>query len=307
MNILFASSVDPAAIDSLRASHDILCSFNPTQDELCSAIADRHVLVFRSGVQITGEVLARATRLRLILRAGSGIDNIDLDAVRSRGIRLERIPGPGARAVAEMAFALMLGLARNVLQADRLLRGGHWPKHRLSGHLLHGKVLGIVGTGNIGTQVGRLGAAWGMRVLGCVDDASEIRARQLTEAGIDLVGLDEVLRQSDYVSIHVPLKDDTRGLINATALRRMKAGAFLINMARGGVVDETALAQMLRDGHLRGAALDVHGREGEGVMSPFAGFDNVILTPHIGAQTYDSQREIGRIIVAHINALQAEC
>jgi phosphoglycerate dehydrogenase-like enzyme len=201
-----------------------------------------------------------------------------------------------------MAFALMLALARNLLRADRLLRQGRFAKPEMTGHLLHGKTLGVVGAGQIGSTVGRMGAAWGMRVLGCTESGGEAAAARLAAQGIRRAGLDELLRRSDFVSVHVPLQASTRHLIDANALARMKRGAFLVNLARGGVVDERALHAALVSGHLAGAALDVHEREAEGAVSPLAGLENVVLTPHIGASTHDSQRRIGELVVRAIDS-----
>ncbi|HZD55468.1 MAG TPA: hydroxyacid dehydrogenase [Anaerolineales bacterium] len=302
MKILIASSIYSEAIEKLRAQHNVVCAFNAKEEELKMHIRDREVLIFRSGVQITADVMACAPELKLILRAGSGVDNIDLQYVNQKGLNLVRIPGPGAKAVAEMSFALMLALARNVLEADHLTRQGIWAKHQLTGYLLTGKVLGIIGAGNIGSRVGRLGAAWGMEVLGCVEFPTPKVAERLEGLGIQLADIDEVLSRSDFVSIHVPLKESTRKLIDAKALGRMKQGAFLINLARGGVVDEIALYDTLMEKRLRGAALDVHESEGNGKISPLAGLPNVILTPHIGAGTFDSQREIGEIVLKTIDS-----
>lgn len=306
MKILIASSIYPDAIEQLKEHHDVICAFNAKDEELKSLIVDREVLIFRSGVQITAEVMARAPDLQLILRAGSGVDNIDLDYVRQRGLRLIRIPEPGAKAVAEMSFAFMLALARNLLEADRLTRQGKWAKHELTGHLLTGKVLGIIGAGNIGTRVGRLGVAWGMEAIGCVEPATPEEEARLRENGIRMVTCEEVLKTADFVTIHVPLADSTRNMIDAEALSLMKPGAYLINLARGGVVDELALREALLEGRLAGAALDVHKAEGEGKISPLADLPNVILTPHIGAGTIDSQREIGEMIIRYINEYMAQ-
>jgi D-3-phosphoglycerate dehydrogenase len=260
-------------------------------------VRDAEILVVRSGVQVSAELLERAPSLRLLVRAGSGLDNIDLDAVRARGISFTHIPEPGAQAVAELAFAFMLALSRSLIQADRSRREGRWAKYELEGFLLRGKTLGIVGVGNIGSRVGEMGVAWGMNVIGCDKRRSRERERVLLERGIRLIGLDRVVSESDYLSIHVPLKASTRRLIGPEEIRRMKPGAILVNLARGGVVDEHALAEALEAGRLGGVALDVHEREGEGELSPLAGFDNVILTPHIGAMAVDTQMEIGRRIV----------
>jgi phosphoglycerate dehydrogenase-like enzyme len=306
VRILLASRIDPGAESRLRAAHEVATAFGAPEPELCLAIADRDALVFRSGVQITSRVIEAAHRLRLIVRAGSGMDNIDLAAVERRGLRFERIPGPGAQAVAEMAFALMLALARNLLPADRRIRQGRFAKQEMTGYLLCGKTLGVVGAGNIGSKVGRMGAAWGMKVLGCVENGGPGQAERLAAHGIRRASLDEVLRRSDFVSIHVPLQDSTRLLIDDAALARMKRGAFLVNLARGGVVDEQALLRALASGQLAGAGVDVHEREGDGAISPLAGLENVVLTPHIGASTHDSQREIGEEIVRAIESFEGD-
>lgn len=270
--------------------------------ELKRLIADREVLILRSGVSITAEVMACAPRLQLLIRAGSGLDNVDTGYIRERGLRLVRIAEPGARAVAELAFGLMLALSRQILQADRLLRGGHWAKHQLNGYLLQGKQLGIIGVGNIGTVAGQMGISWGMRVVGCVEHPSAARKAELGEKQIRLTDLGEALAVADYVCVSVPLKESTRCLIGAAELASMKPGAFLVNMARGEVVDEAALYKALQaEDRLAGAALDVHKQEGENMISPLAGLPNVILTPHIGAMTVDTQREIGRRIIEIIS------
>jgi D-3-phosphoglycerate dehydrogenase len=297
MKILIASSIYPDAIERLREDHDVVCAFNAKEDVLKEVIVDREVVILRSGVQITSEVMACAPDLKLLLRAGSGFDNIDVDYVNKHGLRLIRIPGPGAKAVAEMSFTFMLALARNLLEADRLTRQGHWAKTRLVGELLTGKRLGIVGAGNIGTQVGKLGVAWGMEAIGCVEPATPEEAERLRAEGIRMTDFNEVLSTSDFISIHVPLNDFTRNLINTQELAMVKPGAYLINLARGGVVNEQALYDALTEGRLSGAGVDVHENEGEGKVSPLAGLPNVILTPHIGAGTIDSQREIGDIVI----------
>ncbi len=303
MKILIASSICPDALESLRQRHDVRYVLNADQQTLISQAKDREALIFRSGVQITADVMASAPNLRLLVRAGSGLDNLDMKYVQDRGLELIRIPQPGAQAVAELAFALMLALARQVLKADQLLRQGHWAKGKLDGYLLSGKVLGIVGAGNIGSRVGQMGAAWGMKAIGCVKHPSPEVAGALANKGIELCELPKVLESADFLSVHVPLNDSTRNLIGAEALSRMKPGAFLSNLARGGVVDETALYHALvTEGGLAGAGLDVHQNEGEGKVSPLAELPNVVLTPHIGASTIDSQREIGERIIEIVDS-----
>ena len=162
--------------------------------------------------------------------------------------------------------------------------------------------MGIVGAGNIGSQAGQLGAAWGMNVVGCVETWTREKADRLRAKGIELTTFDDVLEKSDFISIHVPKQKSTHNLIDEAALKRVKQGAFLVNLARGGVVDEAALLRALNEGRLRGAGLDVHVQEGPGKTSPLAELENVILTPHIGAGTFDSRREIGDVIIERIEA-----
>jgi D-3-phosphoglycerate dehydrogenase / 2-oxoglutarate reductase len=301
MRILIASSLDQAAVDQLRQQYEVVCAFDAKPTELQRHVRDCNIVVFRSGVSLTTEILDGAPNLQLLIRAGCGLDNLDLEYVKARAIELRTIPEPAAYAVAEMTLALMLALARNLREADRLWRQGRWAKHQLEGHLLKGKTLGIVGAGNIGSRVGELGLAFQMHPVGCVETPLEEVCGGLRAKGITVASLTDVVATADFVTIHLPLRESTRNLIDREMLSRMKPGSFLINMARGGIVDEAALYQELVDGRrLRGAALDVHEHEGEGKISPFAALPNVLLTPHIGSMTVDTQRDIGRRVVAII-------
>lgn len=304
MKVLLASPIHDTALRRLQERYDVSIAYDAPEAVLKERIRGCEALVFRSGVTISAEVMAQAPGLQLAIRAGSGCENIDHDYVREHGIELVRVPGPGAKAVAEMAFALMLALARNILPADRQLRQGRWAKHQMTGWLLAGKTLGVIGVGNIGRRVAQMAVAWGMEVVGCVEQYTPEEAAELAAKGIRLTTLAEVLAVADIVSLHVPRTPATTRLINRDTLRLMKPGAFLVNLARGGVVDEEALGEALASGHLRGAALDVHEAEGEGQISPLAALDRVILTPHIGAGTYDSQRELGDIVVERIRAFE---
>lgn len=297
MKILIASFVVPEVIDELKAKHDVVVQFRPSAEELERLIVDRDIVILRSGVYLTPEVMALAPNLKLVIRAGSGLDNVDVDYLKDNGIHLARIPEPGARAVAEITFGFMISLARQFGIADPALRQGRWIKTEVEGFLLRNKTLGIIGVGNIGKTVALLANAWGMNVIGCVENMSDEIKSAYRDLDIELVDLSELLRRSDFVSLHVPLKDSTRNLIGKHELNIMKRGAFLVNLARGGVVDEDALYESLLDGHLRGCALDVHAREGNGEISVLASLPNVILTPHIGAQTVDTQVEIGQRIL----------
>lgn len=304
MNILILSPIDPRAAERLARDHDVVNAAGVPAAELPGLVADREIFVFRSGVDITADLMRRAPRLTALIRGGSGFDNVDLEYVSSRGISFLRIPEPGARAVAELAFGLILALARNIVRADGLWRQGRWVKHQMTGYILRGKVLGVVGAGNIGSVVGELGAAWGMEVIGTHHAPTPAVAAALLEKGIRLVPLEEAVTRADFLTLHVPLSAATHHLIDAGMLARMKPGSFLLNLARGGVVDEAALREaLLRGDRVLGAALDVHEAEGEGRVSPLADLPNVVLTPHIGASAFDTQREIGERIVSIVETL----
>lgn len=294
MRIAIVSGVDPDVIRHLEQHHEVIYNLDTKPEVLQNTIQGCDVLVFRSGVSISADLMALAPNLGLLVRAGSGLDNIDLEYVKLRDIKLERIPQPSAQAVAEMAIALMFSLARNLREADEKLRRGYWAKLELEGHLLSGKVLGIVGAGNIGARTGELGVALGMKAMGCVQMNTPAITAELRQKHIQPASFDEVVANADFLSIHVPFNESTRNLINAATFARMKRGSYLINLARGGVVDEAALYQELVSGErVRAAALDVHLREGHGKISQLAGLPNVLLTPHIGAMTVETQADIG--------------
>jgi D-3-phosphoglycerate dehydrogenase / 2-oxoglutarate reductase len=302
MKVVLASPIDPTATGILRDRYDVV---QAAPADLPSAVRDAEVVVLRSGPMLSADVLAEASRLRLVVRAGSGLDNIDVDAARARGVTVARIAGMSAAPVAELTFALLLALARKVTIADRLIREGRWPKPQLSGPLLRGKTLGVVGAGNIGGLVGQMGDAWGMHVLGCVARPNTTLGEQLAQRGITMTGFTEVVERADFVTLHVPLCHTTRHLVDAEVLDRMQPGSLLVNMARGGIVDEKALHEALVRGEtVAGAALDVHETEGEGTISPLAALPNVVLTPHIGAMAVDTQRLIGARVVELVEAFQ---
>ena len=306
MKILIASHLEHSAIHRLEQHNDVICTFDQAKADLFSLIHDREALVFRSGVDIARALIDCAPDLKLIVRAGCGLDNLDCEYVRKRGIVLQRVPAPAAQAVSEMALALMFALSRNLRQADAMLRQGQWAKDKLEGHLLAGKILGIIGAGNIGSRLGVLASMIGMEPIGCVADSTPAVAQALREKGIALADFDTVLATADFVSIHVPLNDSTQNLINERALSLMKQGSYLVNLSRGGIVDEAALYAALASGRLRGAALDVHQHEGQGQVSPLAQLPNVLLTPHIGASTVETQQQIGARVVELIEAFMQQ-
>ena len=256
-------------------------------------------LVVRSRTTVSPEVLAAAApRLRVVGRAGVGVDNIDLQAARELGVTVVNAPVAMTAAVAELTLALMLSLARRVPQAHASLQRSEWRKAELYGVQLQGKTLGVIGVGRIGSAVAGLAAALGMQVLGHDPILAPATLRQ---RGVEPVDLEALLAQSDFISLHVPLDDQTRAMIDAARLARVKPGAFLINTARGGVVDESALLQTLESGRLAGAALDVFGREPPG-DDPLLRHPNVVATPHIAAQTVEAQQQTALDIASEVLA-----
>jgi D-3-phosphoglycerate dehydrogenase len=239
------------------------------------------------------DLLQAADRLEVIGRAGVGLDNIDVAAAARRGIRVLNAPGGNTVSTAELAFGLLLAAARSIGSADRVLHGGGWDRRSFRGVQLEGHVLGVVGAGRIGTEIVRRARAFGMRVL--VTDPA-LTPERAAGMGADVVSLEELLERSDFVTVHVPLTDATRGLIGEREIARMRPGAILVNAARGGIVDETALAGALRAGRLAAAALDVFETEPLPADHPLRGLSNVVLTPHLGAATPEAQQEVAKEI-----------
>jgi D-3-phosphoglycerate dehydrogenase len=265
---------------------------------LSQRIGDYDALIVRSKTRVTAGVIEAATRLKAIGRAGIGVDNIDVAAATERGIVVFNTPDANATTTAELALAHLLSLSRYLPQADRSVRRGEWKPGNFVGTELAEKTVGVVGFGTIGRIVARRCLAFRMRVLAfdpfVVPDV-------IRETGAQPTDLDSLLASSDYVTLHCPLNDATRNLLDASRLAKMKRGARIINCARGGIVDETALVEALASGHLAGAALDVYAKEPPGT-SPLLALDNVVLTPHVGASTNEAQQAVSVKIAEHIAA-----
>lgn len=298
--LLVLDPVHPDALAELGRDHEVVVRLKPPQDELTALVkeVDPDAVVVRSGVRITGDVIRAAPRLKVIGRAGSGTDNIDVGTARERGVRVFTLHGVSANAVAELALGLALAATRNLALADRQIRAGQWRKPELAGPELGGRTLGVVGLGPIGSRIAELARPFRMRVLAAVAAPSPDRVSQLAAEDIELVPLARLLADSDVVCLALPLTDATRHLISGPELAAMGPHAYLVNVARGGVVDEEALYEALRSGTIAGAALDVHAVEGG--TSPLAALDNVVLTPHIGATTHDAQARVGALLVSRL-------
>lgn len=263
------------------------------------ALSESDALIVRGRTKVTAEVIRSAgPRLKVVGRAGVGVDNIDLESARARGITVVNAPEAATVAVAELTLGLMLALARQIPTADAGLRRAEWRKAELHGSELSGKTLGIIGVGRIGAAVASRAAAFGMRVLG---HDPLLSVGELQRRGTEPLSFDALLAQSDYVCLHLPLTDETRGLIGRETLRKFKPGARLISAARGGIVDEAAVLEALEAGHLAGVALDVYAEEPPGEL-PLRRHPNVVLTPHIGAQTQEAQSKAALDIAGEVLA-----
>lgn len=268
------------------ARFEVVRADDPASPEFEDALRSADALIVRSATKVTRDLLGRSASLRVVGRAGVGVDNIDLTAAAARGIAVFNAPGGNTIAAAELTMALILAAVRRVAEADRLLRSGKWERSMLKGVQLKDRTLGLVGAGRIGGEVAHRCRAFGMSVLAHDPYLTPERAGTL---GLDLVGLDEVLSGADVISLHVPLTEQTRHIIDADAIARMRPGAYLVNVSRGGVVDEEALASALVDGRLAGAALDVFEVEPLESSSPLLAAPNLVLTPHLGASTVEAQ------------------
>ena len=258
-------------------------------DDLANAIADADAVLVRSATKITRESLGKAARLKAIGRAGVGVDTIDVDAATELGIPVLTAPAGNTVSAAELTMALLLSLARKVPAADRSMKAGEWDKKSFTGIELYGKTLGLVGAGRIGGQVAKRARAFGMRVVVYDPFLTDDRAHELD---VELRSLDVVLSESDVISIHVPLTEATKGLIGSNELATLKPSALVLNVARGGVLDERALLQALHAGRIAGAALDVFEQEPLPADHRLRTLPNVVLTPHLGASTTDAQEKV---------------
>ena len=258
-------------------------------DDLAEAISLADAVLVRSATKITRASLAKAGRLKAIGRAGVGVDTIDVDAATERGIPVLTAPAGNTISAAELTMALLLAVARKVPAADRSMKAGEWDRKSFNGFELYGKTLGLVGAGRIGGQVAKRARAFGMQVIVYDPYLSAERARELD---LHIGTLDQVLTSADVLSVHVPLTDATAGLIGKTQLGMMKKGSLLLNVARGGVVNEAALLEALQTKHLAGAALDVYEQEPHPKDSPLRSLPNVVMTPHLGASTAEAQQNV---------------
>ncbi|MEN3316110.1 MAG: D-3-phosphoglycerate dehydrogenase / 2-oxoglutarate reductase [Acidimicrobiaceae bacterium] len=295
--ILITETIAERGLDRLRrAGHHVAVHLGLTPAELLVEVASASAVVIRSETQITAEVLEAGTNLVVVGRAGIGLDNVDVAAATRRGVMVVNAPQSNVISAAEHAMALLLAQARNLPQAHSALKAGKWQRTQWTGVELHGKVLGVVGLGRVGALVAQRALAFGMQLVAYDPYVSTERARQM---GVELMSLDELMATADFVSIHLPKTPETLGLMDRELLARSKPGLRIINTARGGIVDEDALAWAIGEGFVAGAALDVFAKEPT-TESPLFALDSVVVTPHLGASTSEAQDKAGETIAEQV-------
>jgi len=302
MKIVISEFMDETAVASLARQFDVRydAKLVDRRDDLLAGLVNADALIVRNRTQVNAALLSRAPKLRVVGRLGVGLDNIDVAGCEARGIDVIPATGANALAVAEYVVCTVMMLLRGAYQSSAEVAAGKWPRSALGeGRETAGKTLGVVGFGGIGRRVAKLAQGLGMKVL-ATDPAIAADAPVWRESGVAYRGLDDLLVESDAVTLHVPLAPETQHLLSAGRMARMKRGAVLINTARGGVIDEAALADALAGGHLAGAALDVFEAEPLPAGSPLAGAPNLVLTPHIAGVTRESNARVSTLIAAKV-------
>src|SRR5437660_5120005 len=304
--VLIADSISPRGVDELSRDGALEVSFQTglTESELVKIIPEFSALVVRSQTKVTAQILNAGVRLRVVGRAGVGVDNVDVETATRRGIIVLNAPGGNTVSTAEHAFSLLLCVARKIPGADASLRAKKWSRKDFEGVELYNKTLGVVGMGRIGSELSRRAIAFGMRVAAYDPYLSASRARSLQ---VELVEeLDDLLSSADFISLHTPLTNETRHLLDASRIAKTKQGVRIINCARGGLIDEASLASALQDRHIAAAALDVFEIEPLPEDPPLRAAPNLILTPHLGASTAEAQESVGIEIAQSIRAALLE-
>ncbi len=296
--VLIAEELSEATVSALGPDFEIRYCDGANREELLPAIADVDAILIRSATKVDAEALAAAKNLKVVARAGVGLDNVDVDAATQSGVMVVNAPTSNIVSAAELAVALLLASARNISPAHAALRQGEWKRSKYSGAEVAGKTVGIVGLGKIGMLVAQRLSAFGVDIIAYDPFVQPSRAAAV---GIRMVDLDELLRTSDFITVHLPKTKDTIGLIDAEALKKVKPTVHIVNAARGGIVDEQALYEALVDGRVAGAGLDVYATE-PCTDSPLFALDNVVATPHLGASTDEAQEKAGVAVAKSVRA-----
>lgn len=297
MKVLVSDNLSPRGIEILkRAGLDVDVKTGMSPDELKSCIGQYHGLIIRSATKVTADIVEAAASLKVVGRAGSGLDNVDKASATKKGIVVMNTPGGNTVTTAEHTIALMFSLARQIPQATASMKNGKWEKKRFTGVELYNKTIGIIGIGAIGKQVAKKAQGLEMNVIGYDPYLSEDNAKEI---GIEKVDLPDLFRRSDFITIHTPITAETKNLISKKTIQGMKKGVRIINCARGGIIDEADLLEAIKDGKVAGAALDVFEKEPPG-DSPLLTLDNVICTPHLGAATEEAQENVAIAVAEQV-------
>jgi D-3-phosphoglycerate dehydrogenase len=294
--VLIADKLAESTVAALGDQVEVRWVDGPDREKLLAAVPDADALLVRSATTVDAEVLAAGPKLKIVARAGVGLDNVDVDAATARGVLVVNAPTSNIHSAAEHALALLLSAARQIPAADATLREHTWKRSSFSGTEIVGKTVGVVGLGRIGQLVASRLAAFEAHIVAYDPYVSQARAAQL---GIELLTLDELLLRSDFISVHLPKTKETAGLIGAEALKKVKPGVIIVNAARGGLIDEQALADAIRSGHVRGAGIDVFATE-PCTDSPLFDLPQVVVTPHLGASTAEAQDRAGTDVAASV-------
>src|SRR5947208_5720179 len=293
MNVMICDPISPKGIEYFKQQAGLKVTVlekRLAEAELIPLVRETEAMVVRSETKVSRGVIEAAPKLRVVGRAGVGVDNVDVEAATQRGIVVMNTPSGNTISTAELTFSMLMALARKIPQAHGSMKTGEWNRKEFQGVELYNKTLGVLGMGRIGSEVARRAIAFGMRVLACDPYLSLSRAKALQ---VELVELDEIYARSDFVTVHMPMTDETRGMINAAAFAMMKKGVRVLNCARGGIINEKDLCDAIQSGQVAGAALDVYETEPLPKEFPLRDLPQVIMTPHLGASTEEAQENVG--------------
>ena len=294
MKILVCDPISSKGVELFQNQSEfnvVVLESRPSEEELITLAADAAAIVVRSETKVTAGVMEAAKELKVVGRAGVGVDNIDVEAATQRGIVVMNTPGGNTISTAELTFSMLMALARRIPQAHMSMKSGEWNRKAFKGVELYQKTLGILGMGRIGGEVAKRAIAFGMKVVAYDPYMSKAKANELQ---VELVeNLEEVFPLADFITVHMPMTDETRGMLNAEAFGKMKKGVKLLNCARGGIIDENDLVGAIEGGQVAGAALDVYQSEPLPADSPLRGLPEIVMTPHLGASTTEAQENVG--------------
>lgn len=292
MKLLVSDKIADSAVEALKAQgHDVTVKTGMTPEELVEFIVPFEAIIVRSATKVRKNIIDAASNLKLIVRGGVGLDNIDCDYAKDKGVEVKNTPAASSTSVAELAIAHMMSLSRYIAVADKTMKEGKWNKKQYKGHELSNKTLGVIGCGRIGRAAAKIAGGFSMTVIGY-----DPYVKECSDPPIEMKSFDDVIEQSDYITLHLPYTEDTKNLISGEQFKRMKNSAYFVSCARGGIVDEKALIDALKNNEIAGAALDVFATEPPERNELFD-MDNFEATPHIGAQTFEGQDRVGDEIV----------